>query len=91
MKETFTKIDDEVRLKETEIIEGGFKDVGFEVYRICLQIIEKDTESCIIRSSVEYEIDEKLEEIASQATTKPLAIMAEVIGKYLKEKQCSTY
>ncbi|XP_022745970.1 S-norcoclaurine synthase 2-like [Durio zibethinus] len=89
LKEMFTKIDDEHRLKETEIIEGGFKDAGFELYRIRLQIIEKDAESCIVRSSVEYEIDDKLEEIASMATTKPLEIIAEVIGKYLKEKQSS--
>ncbi|KAK6289324.1 hypothetical protein POUND7_000865 [Theobroma cacao] len=86
MKEMFTKIDDEIRLKETEIIEGGFKEVGFDLYRIRLQILEKDAESSIVRSSVEYEIDDKLEEIASQVTTQPLKIMAEVIGKYLKER-----
>ena len=90
MKEMFTKIDDEIRLKETEIIEGGFKDVGFELYRIRLQIFEKNAESCIIRSSIEYEIDDKLEEIASQVTTKPMEILAEGIGKYLKQKRSSS-
>ncbi|XWS65060.1 hypothetical protein CRYUN_Cryun05aG0058600 [Craigia yunnanensis] len=90
MKEMFTKIDDEIRLKETETIEGGFQDIGFELYHIRFQIIEKDAESSIIRSSVEYEIDDKFEEIASQTTTKPLETMAEIVGEYVKEKGCST-
>ena len=90
MKEIFTKIDDEMRVKESEVIEGGYKDFGFELCRFRLQIIEKDAESSIIRSSVEYEINEKLEEIASQVTTKPMEILAEGIGKYLKEKRSSS-
>ncbi|XP_022744607.1 S-norcoclaurine synthase 1-like [Durio zibethinus] len=90
MKEMITKIDDEMRVKEAEVIEGGDKDLGFVLYRRRLQIIEKDAESCISRSSVEYEIDDKLEDIASQASTKPLEILAEVVGKYLKEKRSSS-
>ena len=90
LKEIFTKIDDEMRVKESEVIEGGYKDFGFEFCRYRLQIIEKDAESSIIRSSVEYEIDDKLEEIASQVTTKPMEILAEGIGKYLKQKRSSS-
>ncbi|XVF06866.1 hypothetical protein REPUB_Repub06bG0088100 [Reevesia pubescens] len=90
MKEIFTKIDDEMRVKESEVIEGGYKDFGFERCGFRLQIIEKDAESCIIRSSIEYELDDKLQEIASQVTTKPMEILAEGIGKYLKEKRSSS-
>ncbi|XVE81043.1 hypothetical protein DITRI_Ditri15bG0031400 [Diplodiscus trichospermus] len=86
MKEIFTKIDDEVRVKEGEIIEGGYKDLGFEFCRPRLHIIEKDAGSCIIRSSMEYEIDDKLKEITSQLTTKPMEILADGVGKYLKKK-----
>ncbi|GMI65652.1 hypothetical protein HRI_000234500 [Hibiscus trionum] len=86
MKEMYTKIDDEQRLKEAEIIEGGFIDVGFDLYRHRLQIIEKDVQSSIIRSSVDYEIDDKLQELASQATMKPFQVLNEGIGKYLKQK-----
>ncbi|KAG8479678.1 hypothetical protein CXB51_029422 [Gossypium anomalum] len=86
MKEIFIKADDEQRVKESEVIEGGFKDVGFDVYRYRFQIIEKNGESSIIRSSVEYEIDDKLQEIASQATTKQMEALNEVVGKYLKQK-----
>ncbi|XVF06890.1 hypothetical protein REPUB_Repub06bG0090300 [Reevesia pubescens] len=90
MKEIFTKIDDEMRVKESEVIEGGYKDFGFERCGFRLQIIEKDAESSIIRSSIEYELDDKLQEIASQVTTKPMEILAQGIGKYLKEKRSSS-
>lgn len=86
MKEIFIQADDEQRVKESEVIEGGFKDVGFDVYRYRFHIIEKNGESSIIRSSVEYEIDDKLQEIASQATTKQMEALNEVVGKYLKQK-----
>ncbi|OMO51102.1 hypothetical protein COLO4_37817 [Corchorus olitorius] len=87
MIEKFIKNDDEARVKETELVEGGYKDLGFDSYRIRLEIIEKDSESSIIRSSVEYEIDDKLAELASHVNTKPLEIMAETIGKHLSEKK----
>ncbi|GMI79588.1 hypothetical protein HRI_001628100 [Hibiscus trionum] len=86
MTEVLTIIDDEQRLKEGEIIEGGLKDVGFKVYRQSLQIIEKDARSSIIRSSVDYEIDDELQELASLATTEPMEQLNEAVGKYLKQK-----
>ncbi|XP_022719879.1 S-norcoclaurine synthase 2-like [Durio zibethinus] len=90
MKEIFTKIDDEIRVKESEVIEGGYKDFGFEYCGYRLQIIEKDAKSSIIRSSIEYEIDDKLQEIASLVTTKPMEILAVGISKYLREKTSSS-
>ncbi|XP_057970061.1 norbelladine synthase-like [Malania oleifera] len=87
LKEIFTRIDDEKRIKETEIIEGGYKELGFQVYRIRLEIIEKEAESAIIRSTIEYVVDDKFADNASLVTTKPLETMAEAIGKYLAEKK----
>lgn len=89
MKEIFKTIDEEKRVKETETIEGGFKALGFEYYKIRLEIIEKNGESSIIKSSVQYEVDDKLANLASEVTTKPLEIMAEAIGKYLKDQKAS--
>ncbi|KAE8717718.1 MLPputative-like protein [Hibiscus syriacus] len=85
MKEKFTKIDDENLVKETEIIEGGYKALGFNMVRVRLEIIEKDSESCIVRSSIEYEGDDKLEDVVSHVSVKPLETMAEIIGKHLSE------
>ncbi|OMP06443.1 hypothetical protein COLO4_08129 [Corchorus olitorius] len=90
MKEIFTKVDDEIRLKETEMIEGGYKAIGFDLYRSSFQIIEKDGESCIVRTTVEYEIDDKLQRRASKVTTKTMEMLAEVAGKYIKENRCPT-
>ncbi|XP_031247312.1 S-norcoclaurine synthase 2-like [Pistacia vera] len=87
MKEIFKRIDEEKRVKETEMIEGGFKALGFESYIIRLEIIEKGGESSIIKSSIEYEVDDKLANLASEVTTKPLETMAEAIGKYLSDQK----
>jgi len=87
MKEIFRIMDDEKRVKETEIIEGVYIDLGFDVYRVRLEIIEKDAESTIIRSTVMYEFDDTKTELASLVTVKPLQTMAEEIGKYVSEKK----
>ncbi|KAJ6942952.1 S-norcoclaurine synthase 1-like [Populus alba x Populus x berolinensis] len=87
MKEIFRIMDDEKRVKETEMIEGGYIDLGFDVYRIRLEIIEKDAESTIIRSTVKYEFDDTKTELASLVTVKPLQTMAEEIGKHVSEKK----
>ncbi|KAJ0013697.1 hypothetical protein Pint_21019 [Pistacia integerrima] len=89
MKEILKKIDEERRVRETEMIEGGFKAVGFESYIILFEIIEKGGESSIIKSSIEYEVDDKLANLASEVTTRPLEIMAEAIGKYLSNQKAS--
>ncbi|KAK8712166.1 hypothetical protein V6N13_147413 [Hibiscus sabdariffa] len=57
-----------------------------EMYTKIDNMIEKDARSSIIRSSVDYEIDDKLQELASQATMKPFEVLNEGIGKYLKQK-----
>ncbi|MBA0878371.1 hypothetical protein Goshw_025772 [Gossypium schwendimanii] len=83
MKERFTKIDDENRVKETELLEGGYKDLGFDVVRTQLEIVGKDWKSCIVRSTIEYEGDEKLADVVSHVSVKPLEMMAEIIGNHL--------
>ncbi|KAJ6703991.1 S-NORCOCLAURINE SYNTHASE 2-LIKE [Salix viminalis] len=87
MKEIFRIMDDEKRVKETEMIEGGHLDLGFDVYRIRLEIIEKDDESAIIRATISYELDDAKAELASLVTMKPLQTMAEEVGKYVCGKK----
>ncbi|KAI3517109.1 hypothetical protein L1887_16317 [Cichorium endivia] len=59
-KERFTKIDHEKMVKEVEIIEGGYLDLGCTSYRITLEFTEKqnDNSSCIMRVTIEYEANE---------------------------------
>ncbi|KAK9272885.1 hypothetical protein L1049_003264 [Liquidambar formosana] len=87
MMERFTKIDDQNHIKETELVEGGFKELGFHLYRIRLEIIDKDTNSTVIRSTIEYEVEDEFAGNASLVTTKPLETIAQVIDKYLSEKK----
>ncbi|KAB5564190.1 hypothetical protein DKX38_004244 [Salix brachista] len=88
MKEIFRIMDYEKRVKETEMIEGGHLDLGFDVYRIRLEIIEKDAdESTIIRYTIRYELDDTKAELASLVTIKPLQTMAEEVGKYVCGKK----
>ncbi|KAL0382542.1 UNVERIFIED_CONTAM: S-norcoclaurine synthase 2 [Sesamum calycinum] len=61
-KEKFTVVDDERRVKETEVVEGGFLDLGFTLYKVRFEVVEKEgnKEECVTRSTVEYELKRKL-------------------------------
>lgn len=85
-KEKFTKIEHENRLKETEVVEGGFLDLGFLLYRVRLQVLEKDSDSSIIQSTIEYELAEESAANVSLVSTDSLAAIAEVIGNHLAEE-----
>ncbi|KAF9593155.1 hypothetical protein IFM89_020451 [Coptis chinensis] len=84
-KEMFTKVDNEKRLKEAEVVEGGYLEFGFSLYRVRFEIIEKDAKSSIIKTTIEYEVDTATN--ASIVSSKALELIAETIAKYLTEKQ----
>ncbi|XP_028772021.1 S-norcoclaurine synthase 2-like [Neltuma alba] len=44
-KEKFTKIDNDRRIKEVEIVEGGYLELGFSAFRVRLEVIEKGKNS----------------------------------------------
>ncbi|GLT90271.1 hypothetical protein SLE2022_082140 [Rubroshorea leprosula] len=77
-KEKITKIDNVKRVKETEDVEGGYQDLGFTLYRIRFEVMEKDKDSCIIKSTFEYDIKEEAAANASIITIQPLAKIAEL-------------
>ncbi|OVA02905.1 Bet v I domain [Macleaya cordata] len=83
-KEKFVKINHEKRLKEVEMIEGGYLDMGCTFYMDKIHVLEKGPNSCVIESAIIYEVkDEYAEVVAPLITTEPLASMAEwtvVIG-----------
>lgn len=86
-KEKFVKIDDEKRLKEAIVVEGGYLDIGFTLYLVRFEILEKDDDSSIIKSTIEYELEEEHAANASFVTIGPLATIAETISKHLAEKK----
>ncbi|KAL6651303.1 hypothetical protein ACP70R_010228 [Stipagrostis hirtigluma subsp. patula] len=86
-KEEFVKIDDENRVKEAAAIEGDILNIGFLKYVTRFEIIEKGPGSSVIRSTVEYEFDEKHPQLEDAASTAPLAAAAERLVQYIKEQK----
>ncbi|XP_059627955.1 norbelladine synthase-like [Cornus florida] len=82
-KEKFTKIDDENRVKEAEVIEGAYLEIGFTLYRVRFEIIEKSENSCITKSTIEYEIKEEAAANASLVSIQPLVNLMEASANYL--------
>ncbi|KAM2145727.1 hypothetical protein EV2_048105 [Malus domestica] len=97
-KEKFTKIDNETRVKEVEVIEGGFLDFGLSLYRVRFEIIEKlgvagDSEPsccCIIKTTVEYDVKEETSDASnasSLVSIEPFVTIAEAAKIHLMKKQ----
>jgi Pathogenesis-related protein Bet v 1 family len=86
-KEKFIKIDNESYTKEAIGVEGGFLDVGFLSYLVRFEIIPKGSDSSIIRSTIEYETDDKCEVNPALISTDLVAAIAYAITKYLKEQK----
>ncbi|KAF4393369.1 hypothetical protein CsatB_009966 [Cannabis sativa] len=83
LKEKFTKIDNEQRVKEVEVVEGGFLELGFTLYRIRLEICEKDEDCSIIKSTIEYEIKDDYAENVSLVSLDALAAIALIVQNHL--------
>ncbi|XP_059667428.1 norbelladine synthase-like [Cornus florida] len=82
-KEKLTKCDDEKRLKEAEVIEGAFLDVGFTLYRVRFEVIEKSESSCITKYTIEYEVKEEAAANASMVSVQPLVTIMGVAADHL--------
>ena len=82
-KEKFTKLDNEKCMKELKVIEGGYHDLGFTLFRVRFEIIEKDNDSCIIKSTIEYDVKEEAVANTSYANNDLVAKIAEVAKNYL--------
>ncbi|KAK9079196.1 hypothetical protein SSX86_000866 [Deinandra increscens subsp. villosa] len=86
-KEKFTKVDHENMVKETEVVEGGFLDMGFTLYRIRFEIKEnpKDStgSSCVQKLTIEYDVKEEFAANASFVTNEPLLGILSVAKEHL--------
>ncbi|XP_059669414.1 norbelladine synthase-like [Cornus florida] len=86
-KEKFTKVDNEKRVKEAELIEGAYLDFGFTLYRVRFEVIEKNENSCITRSTIEYEVKEEAVANASMVTIELLLKTMVVAANYLTKNK----
>ena len=76
-------------MKDTVVVEGGYLTIGFSSYLVRIEIVEKTADSSIIKSTIEYEVDQEHEANASFVSTGPLAAIAEAVSKYLVEKKAT--
>ncbi|ERN15493.1 S-norcoclaurine synthase 1 [Amborella trichopoda] len=83
-KERFVKIDNEARVKEALAIEG-LKEFGFKKYLVRLEIQEKPGGISVIKSSIQYEIDEEHAWTPPPITIMPFKLIAEKVANYLSE------
>ncbi|KAL0452322.1 UNVERIFIED_CONTAM: S-norcoclaurine synthase 2 [Sesamum latifolium] len=88
-KEKFTVMDDEKRVKEAEVVEGGVLDLGFTLYRFRFEVVEKEgkEEECVVRGSIEYELKDEAAAIANAnaawVSVEPLVAILQVAADYL--------
>nr|XP_023894693.1 S-norcoclaurine synthase 2-like [Quercus suber]POE58237.1 s-norcoclaurine synthase 2 [Quercus suber] len=88
-KEKFTKLDNEKRLKEAEVIEGGYLELGFTFHHTRFEVIEKDSDTCIVRTTIEYDVKEEAAANASYATIDAVAKLAELAKNHLIKNKAS--
>ncbi|KAK2997785.1 hypothetical protein RJ639_025944 [Escallonia herrerae] len=81
--EKFTKVDNKHMVKETEITEGAFFDLGFTLYRIRFENISTGKNSCITRTTIEYEVKEEFVANLSRVSILPSINIAKDIEAYL--------
>ncbi|KAK1435061.1 hypothetical protein QVD17_00820 [Tagetes erecta] len=86
-KEKFTKVDNENMVKEIEIVEGAFLDIGFNLYRIRIEIKANPRDgsgsSCLHKFTIEYDVKEEFAANASLVTTEPILGVMRVATEYL--------
>ncbi|KAK2979168.1 hypothetical protein RJ640_007468, partial [Escallonia rubra] len=81
--EKFTKVDNKHMVKETEITEGAFLDLGFTMYRIRFENIPTGKNKCITRTTIEYEVKEEFVANLSRVSILPSINIAKDIEAYL--------
>ncbi|KAF0892227.1 hypothetical protein E2562_014818 [Oryza meyeriana var. granulata] len=86
-KERFVRVDNENYVKEAEAVEGDILKLGFLSYMIRFEIIQKGTNTSVIRSTVEYEIGDGHPELQAMVSTASLAVAAEKFAEYIKEQK----
>ncbi|XP_019234106.1 PREDICTED: S-norcoclaurine synthase 2-like [Nicotiana attenuata] len=54
-KEKLVSIDDEKRVKEVEIVVGGYFDLGLNFYGIMFEVIERDENLILVKITIDFE------------------------------------
>ncbi|KAL6132365.1 hypothetical protein ACLB2K_070736 [Fragaria x ananassa] len=82
-------VDNEKRVKEVEVVEGGYRELGFTFYLIRFEITEAGSStpsSCIIKTTVEYELKEEAAAMVSFVSVDLFANIAQIAKHHLLKK-----
>ncbi|PIA58613.1 hypothetical protein AQUCO_00500507v1 [Aquilegia coerulea] len=91
-KEKFVLIDDKLRIKKVQLIEGGYLNLGVTYYMDTIQVVPTGPDSCVIKSSTEYHVKpEFLKIVEPLITTGPVDAMADVIAKIALERKYKSH
>ncbi|KAJ0511203.1 putative (S)-norcoclaurine synthase [Helianthus annuus] len=86
-KEKFTMIDNDKMVREVEIIEGGYLDFGFTLYRIRIEVKDNPNDetgsSCVVKMTIEYEVKEEAADNVSLATIEPFVVLMKFANEHL--------
>lgn len=79
-------IDNEKRMKVVETVEGGYLDMGFTLFRVTFQILEKGSDCCVIKSIIDYEVaEENAANASNMVNTQVLEAIAKVAAAQLTQ------
>ncbi|KAK3011131.1 hypothetical protein RJ639_012856 [Escallonia herrerae] len=82
-EEKYTKIDDAKMIKEAEIVSGGYLDLGFTLYRTRFEIIKTGNDSCITKTTIEYDVNEDDVANFTYVSILPMISMMKDVATYL--------
>ncbi|KAL0340890.1 UNVERIFIED_CONTAM: S-norcoclaurine synthase 2 [Sesamum radiatum] len=91
-KEKYTVVDEERRVKEAEVVEGGVLDLGFTLYRVRTEVMEKEgKEECVVRATIEYELkEEAAASAAALVSIEPLVAVMQLAADHLTQNYTTT-
>ncbi|XP_076896116.1 norbelladine synthase-like [Bidens hawaiensis] len=86
-KEKYTMVDNDKMVREAEMIEGGYLDLGFTLYRVRIEVKDNTSEEtgslCIVKITLEYEVKEEAADNASFVTIEPYAVLMKFANEHL--------
>ncbi|KAI3743304.1 hypothetical protein L1987_61011 [Smallanthus sonchifolius] len=83
----YTMIDNDKMVREAEIIEGGYLDFGFTLYRVRFEVKDNTNDetgsSCVVKTTIEYEVKEEAADNASLAIIEPFVVLMMLANEHL--------
>lgn len=80
------KVDNECRIKDADVVEGGYLNLGFTFFRTRFEILENGCNSSVLRVTIFYELKDEYAANASLVNAGEWQGSANAVAEYLAEK-----